>query len=72
MCTVVCSNVPFTASYFLSIYFLRCEYVTRGQPYRISTPWGREGITNNADKSGQGEEGGLAVSGHHFLCGLCK
>ena len=38
----------------------------------MSAPWGREGASNNAEKSRQGEGGGLAVSGHHFQCGLCK
>ena len=27
----------------------------------MSAPWGKEGISNNADKSGQGEGGGSAV-----------
>ena len=36
----------------------------RGHPQRMSTPWGKEEICNNADKSGQGEGGGVAVSGH--------
>ena len=39
----------------------------------MSAPWGREGVSNNADKSGQGREGGgLSVSGHPFQCDLCK
>ena len=38
----------------------------------MSAPWGREGISNNVDKSGQGEGGGLAESGHPFQCGLLK
>ena len=38
----------------------------------MSAPWGREGASNNADKSGQGEGGGLAVSGHPFQYGLCR
>ena len=28
--------------------------------------------SNNADKSGQGEGGGLALSGYHFQRRLCK
>ena len=31
-----------------------------------------EWVGNNADKSGQGEGGALAVSGHPFKCGLFK
>ena len=38
----------------------------------MSAPWGREGASNNADRSGQKEEGGLAVSGYPFQCGLCE
>ena len=38
----------------------------------MSTPCGREGVSNNVDKSGQGKGGGLAVSGHPFQCGLCN
>ena len=33
---------------------------------------GEGGVSNNAEKGGQGEKGGLAVSGHLFQCGLCK
>ena len=38
----------------------------------FSTPWGREGVSNNADKSGQGDGGDVAVGGHPFQSGLCK
>ena len=38
----------------------------------MSAPWGREGITNNTDKSGQGKGGELAVSENCVQCGLCK
>ena len=38
----------------------------------MSAPWRRQGVSNNADKSGQGEGGGLAVSGHPIQCGLWK
>ena len=34
--------------------------------------WGREGVSNNEGKSGQGEGRGLARSGHSFQCGLCR
>jgi len=34
--------------------------------------WGREGVSTNTDKSGQGEAGGLTVSGHLFQCGHFK
>ena len=37
-----------------------------------SAPWGREGVSNNADKSGQGEEGVLAVCRYPFQCGFWK
>ena len=30
------------------------------------------GVSRNADKSGQGEGGGLAESGHPFQCGFWK
>ena len=33
---------------------------------------GREGVSNNADKSEQGQGRGLAVSGHPIKCSLCK
>jgi len=39
---------------------------------RMSSPRGREGATNNADKGGQEEGEGLAESGDPFQCGLCK
>ena len=32
----------------------------------MSAPWRMEGVSNNADNSGQGEGGSLAVSGHPF------
>ena len=35
-----------------------------------SASWGRERLSINAEKSGQGEGAGLAVSGHFFQCGL--
>ena len=38
----------------------------------MSAPWGREGASNNADKSGKREGEGVAVSRHPFRCGLCK
>ena len=38
----------------------------------MCTPWGREGVSNNAEKSGQGEGGGLVVSGHTFQRSSCK
>ena len=45
----------------------------------LSAPWGeggreggRERVSSNADKSGQWEGGGLAVSGHSFQFGFCK
>ena len=37
----------------------------------MSTHWGRQRVSNNADKSRQVEAGGLAVSGDPFQCGLC-
>ena len=43
----------------------------RGHPKRMCTPWGREGVSNNAEKSGQGEGGGLVVSGHTFQRSSC-
>ena len=33
---------------------------------------GGRGIVTMRTKRGQGEIGGLAVSGHPFQCGLCK
>ena len=30
----------------------------------MSAPWGREGASSNVEKSGQGNGGGSAVSGH--------
>ena len=33
---------------------------------------GEGGVRNNADKSGQGEGGGVAVCGHPFQCGFWK
>jgi len=38
----------------------------------MSAPWGREGASDNGEKSGKGEGGGLAVSGYPFHYGLCK
>ena len=38
----------------------------------MPAPWGSEGASNNADKSGQEKGGGLAVSGYPFQCSLCK
>ena len=38
----------------------------------MSIIWGREGVSSNADKSGQWVGGGLEVSGHPFQCGLWK
>ena len=38
----------------------------------MSAPWRRKGVGNNADKSGQGKGGGLAVSGNPFQNGVCK
>ena len=38
----------------------------------MSTPWGRERVSNNADKSGQWEGSGLVVSGHPFKCDRCR
>ena len=32
---------------------------------------GREEVSSNVDKSGQGKEWGLAESGRPFQCGLC-
>jgi len=32
----------------------------------MSAPWGREGVSNNADKNGQWDGGGLAAIGHPF------
>ena len=37
----------------------------------MSTLWGREGVSSNADKSGPREGGDPAVNGHPFQCGLC-
>ena len=37
----------------------------------MSAPWGRDGVSNNVGKSGQGDGGGLAVSGHPVQCGQC-
>ena len=30
-----------------------------------------EGVSNNADKGGQGDGGDTALSGHPFHCSLC-
>ena len=38
----------------------------------MSALFGREGVSSNADKRGQGEGGGLAVSGHPCQYGLWK
>ena len=38
----------------------------------MSASWGREGVSSNADKSGQGEGGDLAECGHPFQCSVCK
>ena len=38
----------------------------------MSTPWEREGVSNNAEKSVQEEGGCFAASRHHFQCGLWK
>ena len=38
----------------------------------MSIPLGREGVSRNADKRGQGEGERLAVSGHPFQCDLLK
>ena len=38
----------------------------------MSALWGRQGVSSNADKSGQGEGRSLAVSGHPFQCSLWK
>ena len=48
------------------------EYNHKGTSSRMSTPWGREGASSNADKTGQGQGGGLVVSGHPFQCELYK
>ena len=37
----------------------------------MSAHWGREGVSNNADRSGQVIGRRLAVSGNPFQCGLC-
>ena len=38
----------------------------------MTARWGREGVSINADKSGQGDGGGLVISGYPFQCGLCN
>ena len=38
----------------------------------MSAPWGREGVSNSVNKSGQGEGGGIAVCGHPIQCGFWK
>ena len=44
----------------------------RGHPQRVSTSWGREGVSNNGGKNGQKEGGCSDVCGHPFPCGFWK
>ena len=54
---------------FLLFAFSHRKY--QGASIKDVCTLGREGVSNNVDKSGQGDGGGLAVSGHPVQYGQC-